>query len=179
MYCQFTRRSFQPFLCLTYGWELLRQPLARPSCTHPRPTLVSYTKELLYCMFMKPQQLYAVYLLSDMCAAGDLGLAPLYTSTAFKPASAKQKTSSQEMQQPISSCLTFCQQVYPVSMCLIWEQWVGQLGERGCALSRVRADRAVLHVLISIDISHRVFSHASTEVSPIFILSHILLVGCW
>lgn len=44
---------------------------------------------------------------------------------------------------------------------------------RGCALSRVRADRAVLHVLISIDISHRVFSHASTEVSLIFIFFHI------
>lgn len=50
------------------------------------------------------------------------------------------------------------------------------LESRGCAVSRVRADRAVLHVLISIDISHRVFSHASTEVSLIFILSHVYYV---
>lgn len=37
----------------------------------------------------------------------------------------------------------------------------------------MRADRAVLHVLISIDISHRVFSHASTEVSRVFIFFHM------
>lgn len=62
------------------------------------------------------------------------------------------------------------------SLCALYQSSESDsLESRGCALSRVRADRAVLHVLISIDISHRVFSHASTEVSLIFILSHILL----
>lgn len=37
-------------------------------------------------------------------------------------------------------------------------------------LCRVKAGSAVLHVLISTDISNRVFNHASTEVSLIFLL---------
>lgn len=90
------------------------------------------TPNLLCSKIMKPQQLYAVFLAADMCAVADysdLGLALLALSTAFQPACAKQKTSSQEMHEPISSCLTFCQQAWPVSVCLISEQWVGQLGE--------------------------------------------------
>lgn len=37
-------------------------------------------------------------------------------------------------------------------------------------LCTVKAGRAVLHVLINTDISNRVFNHASTEVSLIFII---------
>lgn len=131
------------FICLSHdGWFILRvgsgetstslriQPQAFSLFAHLLTTLHSYTEGLLSSKFM--QQLCAVFFSAQSCAVAgyfDLGLAPRAPSTAFQLACAQQKTSSQEMHRPISSCLTLCQRARPVSACLISEQWVGQLGE--------------------------------------------------
>lgn len=89
-------------------------------------------------------------------------------STVSQPACAQQKTSNQEVPQPISCSLTSLRHAGPLWELLTWESASSPSWE--CAVSRVKADRAVLHVSNKhwhITLTY-IFSHASTEVSPIF-----------
>lgn len=150
------------------------QPQVWALCAHLLATTHSYITACLYSTIMKQEAVYQPSSIADMCTVpgySDLGLARFSLSVLNKRQAARKCTG-----QSAAALHFVCTRGH--SRCAFYQSSeLDSLESRGYALSRVRADRAVLHVLISIDISHRVFSHASTEVSPILILSHILL--CW
>lgn len=137
-------------------------------CTFPDGPLWLQRQETPY---QQQQQLYAVLL--QLIGYFDLGLKLLHWALCFSLPVLNKRQAARKCISQSAAALHFA------NMCNHSQRALYPDGSesRDCAVSRVKADRAVLHVLISTDISHRVYSHASTEVSLIFILSQMLL--CW